>query len=157
MIPNAIPFRLYTDKAGLSTEFIKGIAEDDQGNFWISTSNGITQFNPETLVFKKYNTADGLQGVEFEANAYLKTRNGEMFFGGLNGFNAFYPENIKINTFIPPVYITDFQIFQKRILAGENDSPLENDISVTKEINLILSAIHFFLWVCRAKLYRAGK
>jgi signal transduction histidine kinase/ligand-binding sensor domain-containing protein/DNA-binding response OmpR family regulator len=129
-------FSLYTDKAGLSTEFIKGMAEDDQGNFWISTSNGLTEFNPETLAFKKYNTADGLQGMEFEANAYLKTRNGEMFFGGLNGFNAFYPENIRINTFVPPVYITDFQVFNKRVVPGEKGSPLDKDISETRQITL---------------------
>ena len=129
-------FALYTNKAGLAIEFIKGIAEDDQGNFWIATSNGITQFNPDNLSFKKYNTADGLQGLEFEANAYLKTKNGEIFFGGLNGFNSFYPENIKVNTFIPPVYITDFQVFNKKMLAGEKGSPLTNDISVTNKIEL---------------------
>ncbi|MEI9945340.1 MAG: two-component regulator propeller domain-containing protein [Chitinophagaceae bacterium] len=129
-------FSLYTDKGGLSTEFIKGMAEDDLGNFWIATSNGITQFNPESLSFKKYNTADGLQGLEFEANAYLKTKDGEIFFGGVNGFNSFYPENIKINTFIPPVYITDFQIFNKKIVSGEKNSPLESDISFAKNIRL---------------------
>ena len=117
--PKHNSFSLYTNKAGLSNEFIKGIAEDDQGYFWISTSNGITQFNPDNFSFKKYNTADGLQGLEFEANSYLKTREGQIFFGGVNGFNAFYPENIKINTFIPPVYITDFQLFNKKINAGE--------------------------------------
>jgi ligand-binding sensor domain-containing protein/signal transduction histidine kinase/DNA-binding response OmpR family regulator len=129
-------FSLYTDKAGLSHEFIKGIAEDEQGNFWISTSNGITRFNPETLVFKKYNTADGLQGLEFEANAYLKTKDGQLFFGGVNGFNTFYPENIRANTFVPPVYITDFQVFNKRMVAGEEDSPLKSDISFTDNIKL---------------------
>lgn len=129
-------FFVFTNKAGLSSEFIKGITEDRKGNFWISTSNGLTQFNPETQAYKKYNTADGLQGLEFEANAYLKTRSGEMFFGGVKGFNSFYPENIKVNKFIPPVYITDFQIFNQRINAGEKGSPLQNDISVTKRISL---------------------
>ncbi len=134
--PKRDSFSLYTDRAGLATEFIKGICEDDQGNFWISTANGITEFNPETYSFKKYNTADGLQGVEFEANAYMKTRNGEMFFGGLNGFNAFYPENIRINTFVPPVYITDFQVFSKKMLVGDPGSPLDSDISMSGEIRL---------------------
>ncbi|MEO5563636.1 MAG: two-component regulator propeller domain-containing protein, partial [Chitinophagaceae bacterium] len=134
--PEQNTFALYTHKAGLSTEFIKGIAEDDLGNFWISTSNGITQFNPDNFNFKKYNTADGLQGLEFEANSYLKTKDGQMYFGGVNGFNAFYPENIKTNTFVPPVYITDFQIFNKKIIAEEKDSPLEKDISLTEKINL---------------------
>jgi ligand-binding sensor domain-containing protein/signal transduction histidine kinase/DNA-binding response OmpR family regulator len=134
--PKTDSFGLFTDKAGLAKEFIKGITEDDQGNFWIATSNGITQFNPDNFSAKKYNTVDGLQGLEFEANAYLKTKDGEMFFGGVNGFNAFYPENIRINTFVPPVYITDFQIFTKKIFPGEKDSPLEADISLTKKIIL---------------------
>lgn len=134
--PKRNSFSLFTDQAGLSTEFIKGITEDDAGNFWIATSNGITRFNPENGSFKKYNTADGLQGLEFEANAYLKTRDGEMLFGGVNGFNTFYPENIKTNTFVPPVYITDFQIFNKKIQPGEKGSPLKKDISLTDKISL---------------------
>jgi ligand-binding sensor domain-containing protein/signal transduction histidine kinase/DNA-binding response OmpR family regulator len=129
-------FSTYTDKGGLASEFIKGIAEDQQGNFWISTSNGITRFNPETFVFKKYNTADGLQGLEFEANAFLKTKAGQFFFGGVNGFNMFYPQDITANTFVPPVYVTGFQVFNKKIDVGEKDSPLEFDISFTDKINL---------------------
>lgn len=129
-------FSLYADKAGLSSEFIKGITEDEEGYLWIATSNGITRLNPDTYAFKKYNTGDGLQGLEFEANAYLKTKDGEMYFGGINGFNSFYPGNIKINKFIPPVYITDFQVFNKKITAGEANSPLQNDISLTKEMQL---------------------
>ncbi|MEO6454231.1 MAG: two-component regulator propeller domain-containing protein, partial [Ginsengibacter sp.] len=134
--PKRNNFFLYTDKAGLSTEFIKGIEEDKEGNFWIATSNGVTQFNPETFSFKKYNTADGLQGLEFEANAYYKTKDGEFFFGGVNGFNRFYPENIKINRFKPPVYLTDFQIFNQKILPGTKGSPLQNDISESNKIIL---------------------
>lgn len=129
-------FSLYTDKAGLSTEFIKGIAEDRNGSFWISTSNGITQFNPENFSFKKYNTADGLQGLEFEANSFLKTRDGQIFFGGVNGFNTFKPEQITANTFIPPVYVTDFQVFNKKIPIEEKGSPLKSDISFTDKIEL---------------------
>ena len=134
--PKKNSFSLYTDKAGLSNEFIKGITEDKNGIFWIATSNGLTKFNPGTFEFKKYNTADGLQSLEFEANAYLKTRGEQMFFGGVNGFNSFYPENINVNKFIPPVYITDFQIFNEKINPGEKNSPLQNDISVTKTITL---------------------
>lgn len=129
-------FSLFTEKAGLAIEFIKGMAEDEGGDFWITTSNGLTRFNPQTGAFKKYNTADGLQGLEFEANAYLKTKSGQLFFGGVNGFNAFYPKDIKTNKFIPPVYITDFQVFNKRIVAAGSDSLLRNDISATKEIIL---------------------
>lgn len=129
-------FRLYTDLGGLSNEFIKGITEDEQGNLWIATSNGLTQFNPDTYAFKKYNTGDGLQDLEFEANAFLKTRDGEMYFGGINGFNCFYPGTIRANPFIPPVYITGFQLSNKKMNPGEEGSPLQKDISLTNEIRL---------------------
>ncbi|HEY4061734.1 MAG TPA: two-component regulator propeller domain-containing protein [Puia sp.] len=129
-------FRLYTDLGGLSNEFIKGITEDEQGNLWIATSNGLTQFNPDTYAFKKYNTGDGLQDLEFEANAFLKTRDGEMYFGGINGFNCFYPGTIRANPFIPPVYLTGFQLSNKKMNPGEEGSPLQKDISLTKEIRL---------------------
>lgn len=124
-------FSVYTNKAGLSEEFIKGIIEDSKGFFWISTSNGITQFNPETSAFRKFNTADGLQGKEFEANAFLKTKDGQFFFGGVNGFNSFYPQNIIPNNFIPPLYITGFQL-----LNGDTISSLKKDISYTDKVYL---------------------
>ncbi|MBC7830342.1 MAG: response regulator [Chitinophagaceae bacterium] len=134
--PKNDSFSIYTYKGGLSTEFIKGMVEDAYGNFWIATSNGITQFNPENFYIKKYNNADGLQGLEFETNACLEAKDGQIFFGGLNGFNSFYPDDIKTNTFIPPVYITDFQLFNKKIIAGEEASPLQLDITITKQIRL---------------------
>lgn len=134
--PVAKSFSLYTKKADLNTDFIKGIAEDESGNFWISTNRGLTRFHPDNLSFKKFNTADGLQGMEFEANAFLKARNGELFFGGINGFNSFFPKEIITNKFIPPVYLTGFQVFNNPILPGTKGSPLDKDISFAKKIKL---------------------
>lgn len=133
--PQQKKFARYTSAAGFESEFIKGITEDEKGNFWVATSNGLTCFNPETQYFKKFNTADGLQGLEFEANAYLKTRSGEMFFGGINGFNSFFPGNIVTNNFIPPVYLTDFQLFNQKVIPGK-DAPLQQDISTAQTITL---------------------
>lgn len=129
-------FALFTTKGGLASEFIKGITEDESGNLWISTSNGLTKLNPDTFELKKYNTADGLQGLEFEAGAYFKTNDGEMYFGGTNGFNRFYPRDIKTNQFVAPVYITGLQVFNVDILPGQKDSPLQSDISLTHEVKL---------------------
>jgi len=129
-------FRLFTDKGGLSNEFIKGITEDEQGHLWIATSNGLTQLNPETCAYTKYNTGDGLQDLEFEANAVLKAKDGEMYFGGINGFNSFYPGAIRANSFVPPVYITGMQLSNRKLSPGKTGSPLQQDISLTKEITL---------------------
>jgi signal transduction histidine kinase/DNA-binding response OmpR family regulator len=129
-------FKVFTSKAGLANEFIKGMADDGMGNLWIATSNGLTQLNPDNLGFKKYNTGDGLQDLEFEANAFLKTKDGELFFGGINGFNCFYPGAIRANAFVPPVYITGFQLSGHKMEPLAAGSPLHEDISVTKKIRL---------------------
>jgi len=129
-------FRVATMHAGLAGEFIKGVAEDGQGNLWISTSNGLTQLNPDTYTFSKYNTGDGLQGLEFEANACLKTKDGELFFGGINGFNCWYPGAIRANPFVPPVYITAIQLANRKVIPGAEGSPLQEDITLTREIRL---------------------
>ncbi len=129
-------FTLFTHKVGLNDLFIKGIAEGNRHNLWVSTSAGLVKLNPETTEAQLFNTWDGLQGMEFEANSYLKTNDGEMYFGGIRGFNSFYPDNIKLNTYVPPVYITGFQIFNKRVTPGDKKSPLKTDISFTDEIHL---------------------
>ncbi len=129
-------FGLFTGQAGLSNEFIKGICEDDEGYFWIATSNGLTRFHPDTRSIKKFNTADGLQGLEFEANAYLKTRSGQLLFGGVNGFNMFHPKDIQPDRFVPAVYITGFQVSNQKITPANHPSILANDISYTKDLTL---------------------
>lgn len=128
-------FSIFTAEDGLSSLFIKGIEEDNNGNLWISTSNGLKQLNPKTKKVRSYNTIDGLQDMEFEANAYLKTRDGQMYFGGINGFNSFYPNDITVNNFIPPVLLTDLQIQSKTITGGINEL-LPQDISFSNELIL---------------------
>jgi len=129
-------FKLFTDKAGLGSSFIKGITEGGDHNLWVSTSNGLVKLNPNTGECNLFNTMDGLQGMEFEANSYMKANDGEIFFGGINGFNSFYPGDIKTNKFIPPVYITGFLMYNKIIKPDTALSPLNVDISYTKQIKL---------------------
>lgn len=74
-------------------------------------------------------------GNEFFHNVSYKTRKGEILFGGMKGFNIFHPDNIHDNEYIPPVYITDFQIFNKSVKIGK-DSPLKANINEVKEITL---------------------
>lgn len=129
-------FGLFPGQATLAQEFIKGICEDTEGHFWISTSNGLTRFHPQTKSIRKFNTADGLQGLEFEANAYLKTKDGRLYFGGVNGFNAFYPKDIQPARFVPPVYITGFQVSNEKLTPANSPTIFTQDISYTREIVL---------------------
>ncbi len=128
-------FSVFTDADGLASLFIKGIVEDNSGHLWISTSNGLKQLDPKTKTVRTYNTGDGLQDMEFEANAYLKTRDGQIYFGGVNGFNSFYPNDIQVNAFVPPVFVTDLQVQNKPVVGGISEL-LNKDISFTDELNL---------------------
>jgi two-component system sensor histidine kinase ChiS len=130
-------FTHYDEKGGLPTEVIYGILEDPNGNLWLSTNkNGLSKFDPHTATYKNFDVKDGLQGNVFTAGAYYQSRwSGEMFFGGINGFNAFYPESIRGNPHIPPIVITDFQLFNKSVEIRD-DSPLQKAITETEEIML---------------------
>ena len=102
-------FTHYTEQDGLSNNSIAGILADEEGNLWLSTGKGLSKFNPQTETFKNYDVGNGLQGNEFDGvKAYLKTKDGEMFFGGLNGFNTFYPEQVKDNPHIPGKGLSKF-------------------------------------------------
>jgi ligand-binding sensor domain-containing protein/HPt (histidine-containing phosphotransfer) domain-containing protein len=132
-------FHHYYEKDGLPSNSIQGMLEDEQGNLWISTNNGLSKFTPRTNRFKNYSVNYGLQSNEFGVNACYKLKSGEMIFGGINGFNIFHPDSIKDNTDIPPVWITDFEIFNKPVAVGEKHGGrviLKKSISQSEEITL---------------------
>ena len=108
---------------GLPSEVIYGILEDARGNLWISSNNGLSRFNPRTLMCKTYDEWDGLQSKEFSGGAFARRPEGEMFFGGINGFNYFFPDSIKDNIFVPPIMITSFKKFNE--VAGHEMASIE--------------------------------
>ncbi len=102
-------FQRYFEKEGLPNSYINGILEDDQGNLWISTVKGISRYDPQRKIFRNFDQSDGLQGNEFNTGAFVKDRKtGEMYFGGMNGFNLFHPDKVTNNPFVPPVVFTTF-------------------------------------------------
>jgi ligand-binding sensor domain-containing protein/signal transduction histidine kinase len=130
-------FAHYHEEDGLPNEVVYGILEDAQGNLWLSTNKGLAKFDPRTEIFKSYDPKDGLQSEEFAIGAYYKSPKGEMFFGGNQGFNAFYPEKIIDNPHIPPVVITDFQLFNVSVGIQEDHRwPLEQTITYSQAIKL---------------------
>lgn len=133
---NTKTFSLYSDNPVLNNENIQGITEDKKGVFWISTRNGLMAFNPDSKSLKQYTTTDGLQGLEFNQNACLRLSDGEMLFGGFNGFNIFNPLNMPADMPAAPVYITDLQIFNKSMQFGEPGSPLKSPVGQAEAITL---------------------
>lgn len=119
----------YTVKEGIVSNTIRGIIADQQGNLWISTNYGLSKFVPQSEEFKNYDINDGILANEFCTSSCCRTAEGELFFGGINGFISFYPDQIYNNTFIPPVILTGFNII------GE-PAKFDSSISVKKEIAL---------------------
>ena len=107
-------FTRYTENQGLPSSTIRCIREDGVGRLWLSTQKGISRFDPQRETFRNYDVTDGLQSNEFSDGCYQGT-DGEIFFGGSNGFNAFFPENVRDNPYVPPVVITSFTIFNKPV------------------------------------------
>jgi len=137
-------FKHFTEKDGLPDNVVYAILSDspdfplktlkeDRGNLWMSTNNGLSKFNPRTHQFKNYDVKDGLQDNEFNSCAYFKSSSGELFFGGIGGFNAFYPEDIQDNRHVPPVVVTDFQIFNKPVPFGSPRSEVRSPKSILKK------------------------
>ena len=137
-------FTRYTDNKGLPNSSIEGIMEDDAGRLWLSTKNGLSRFNPRTETFRNYDESDGLLGVDFSEGCYERGRAGEMFFCNSEGVNAFFPEKIQDNPFVPPVVITEFSIFNKPV-SIESDSVLKQAISYTDSLALSYQARVFSL------------
>jgi len=121
-------FRRYTEKNGLADNSVKAILEDSHGLLWISTEGGVSRFDPASERFWNYDVSDGLQGYEFTLNAATSSRTGQMFFGGVNGFNAFYPNDVKDNPHIPPVVLTTLTQGDQ---AVDVDSALEDVSSIS--------------------------
>ena len=107
-------FTRYTEAEGLPSSTIRCIAEDGVGRLWLSTQKGISRFDLQTETFRNYDASDGLQSNEFSTGCY-QARDGEIFFGGSNGFNAFSPNNVQDNSYVPPIVITSFKIFNKPV------------------------------------------
>lgn len=139
-------FRHFSETDGLSDNNILTLMEDNEHTIWLGTSNGISrawiQYRPKgdmDVLFRNYDERDGLQGREFNENAALKTRRGELIFGGANGFNIISPDAISHNTIVPEVVLTDLRVFDKSLQPGEvvnNRVLLKTAISEVKEITL---------------------
>lgn len=108
-------FTHFTEKDGLSDNTVYGILEDSSGALWLSTNNGLSKFDPHLETFQNYNINDGLQSDQFNPGAYFQNNHGELFFGGIQGLNAFFPDQVIDNPIPPPVVITDFKVFNQTV------------------------------------------
>ncbi|UCG28629.1 MAG: SpoIIE family protein phosphatase [Bacteroidales bacterium] len=133
-------FTIFTERSGLPNNLIYAILEDENRNIWMSTNRGIAKFNTRTGEIYTFDTSDDLQSSEFNIGAYFKSGSGEFFFGGVQGFNSFYPDSIQLNPYPPGIVITSFQYLS---VEGWEEAPVaESRVTIkTRETNMF--AIEF--------------
>ncbi len=119
-------FHVLTTKAGLPSNAICSILEDNQHQLWLGTMRGLSRYDPETGEFFNYLQSDGLQSNEFTHTCACKSHTGELYFGGVNGFNVFHPQEIGDNPQPPHITITEFLIHNRKVSLGEYQSDSEN-------------------------------
>lgn len=129
-------FTAYSTGQGFPSNTVFKILEDENHNLWVTTTKGLVRFNPDKNLIRIYTKANGLLTDQFNYNSGYKDAAGKMYFGSVKGLIAFNPDSFVNNNYVPPVYITGFQVNNTELVAGQKNSPLQQSLSLTKKISL---------------------
>jgi signal transduction histidine kinase/ligand-binding sensor domain-containing protein/DNA-binding response OmpR family regulator len=145
-------FSYLTKNQGLAGNDILGMIQVDKNHWWVSTEKGLSHLilKPDSSSIKNYNAADGLQSDVFLINSYYKDADGRLFFGGENGFTAFYPQNIFPNNIPPRVVLNDIKISEKICQVGDTIAGkcvINKVLNETNQLELPFSANSFSIGV----------
>src|SRR5581483_3099585 len=110
-------FTYFTEKDGLCDNTLTALAEDAEGNLWLSAESCLTRFNPRTRKFRNFTPQDGAEFSGFRARVCFRSPRGELFFGG-DGVLAILPEQLEENRLPPPVVLTAFSKFNQPVDLG---------------------------------------
>lgn len=133
--PETDNFTRYDIAKGFPNTIYK-MVEDRQGNLWMTSNDGLFCFNPDTGFKRKYTTANGLLSNQFNFQSGYRDAEGRIYLGSINGFIIFDPATFVENSFLPPVVVTDFYLFNKRVPAGGPGSPLAKNVAYSDGIEL---------------------
>lgn len=128
-------FQVIAERDGLINGAVQSIVEDANGKIWFSTNKGLSCYDPERQLFKNHTHLGGLQSGAFMLGAGICLSDGELFFGGQNGFNHFYPAKLKTNRNPAQVVLTDLKI-DNQIVEPADDGPINVSLLVADQINL---------------------
>ncbi|SDL10064.1 Two component regulator propeller [Catalinimonas alkaloidigena] len=139
--PARTQLRTYTTEHGLPYNVVFGVVPDQDGALWLSTNKGLSRFAPlaaeERMAFVNYNTPNGLPCEAFNIGAWHRGHDGALYFGCTEGVTWFQPDQVRGNAYVPPVYITGFQLFYEPVpITTDGSSPLSQSISTTDAIRL---------------------
>lgn len=138
-------FVKYNRQNGFPTDDTRSILEDGNGYLWVGSDIGIIRFEPDTADIKIFTTSDGLQGKLFFQTARFRSKDGTLWFAGMNGINYFHPEEIKKNNRPPQVYFTSLTQAGEPIKLGKAPEKVEQIILDWKQnfIEFEFSALNY--------------
>lgn len=126
----------YSRTEGLPNNVIYGIEQSGRDNIlWLSTNRGIVKYDRKANTFTNFLEADGLMSDELNQGASFTSRTGEIYFGGIQGYNYFDPLQPLTRASDLSVYFSRLEIENERIWPGA-ESILSKSISFTNEITL---------------------
>lgn len=137
-------FKSHTTLNGFPDNSVKSIEEDENGELWMGTNKGIVKFSPSTEQIVTFGKSYGLQNNVFNINASFKCDDGRMLFGGIQGFNVFWPENLELENSKLDVIITDLKLFDKSVPVNSQNNILTKNISLTDSISLLYQQAKYF-------------
>ncbi|TYP98192.1 signal transduction histidine kinase [Tenacibaculum adriaticum] len=129
-------FTWFNKFTGLIEENVSSIIEEGNNNLWVSGNSGLTKIDLKDLSFTNYTSNDGLLSNDFNFGSALKDAEGMLYFGNFKGVDYFNPKHIKINNNAPSLYLTDFKLFNEKVIPKVKESPLTKVISETDNISL---------------------
>ena len=103
-------FKSYRRAQGMPSDTLYAVCQERGGRLWLATIGGLVRFDPKTEKQEVFTTADGLQADEFVQNAAISAPDGRLYFGGIDGFNVFRPEQIDIDRYRPPLAVTSIEV-----------------------------------------------
>lgn len=131
------PRKFMNEHDGLANNQALCILEDNNRNLWISTSRGLSKYDPVRRQFRNFTSSDGLRNDQFTYGAAYKADDGELLFGGISGFNMFNPADILQEDLHVPMVFTELRIFNRPVPIGDGKNAiLKKSISETKNLEL---------------------
>ena len=137
-----------TKEQGLIENDICSIVEDSDNNLWISASNGISKYNLKTEEFTNYNSLNGIGVYEFTPHSGLLLPNGEICFSGNNGFVTFSPQELQLNSFVPPLVFTKLVVNNQVIEPEDETRILDTVLDGMEEIELSYNQNNISIGYC---------
>lgn len=133
----SLTFRNYTTRDGMPNDYVLSCVEDRKGGLWIATENGLTKFNPQSGLFRNYDTYDGVPKVSFsEASACRRLPDGQLIFGTNKGYLGFNPDSIDYKSTSANIAFTHLQVNNADASPAANNPALKININYVPDLTL---------------------